>query len=164
MKQHSYHVATRWTGNDGPGTRSYASYRRDHELSVTGKPQIPASSDPSFRGDPTRYNPEELLVASLSSCHTLWYMHLCAVNKIVVINYTDAAMGTMEEEPNGAGQFVRIELKPTVTITPESDRNRALELHHEAHRFCFIARSINFPVEVVAEIFESSSLPGPAPQ
>jgi len=158
VKEHVYNVTTQWTGNDGAGTRSYTSYRRDHELSVAGKPTIPASSDPNFRGDRTRYNPEELLVASVSSCHMLWYLHLCAVNKVVVMNYTDAAVGTMEEEADGAGQFVRIVLKPTVTIRAESDRQRALDLHHEAHRFCFIARSVNFPVEVAAEIVESPAV------
>ena len=164
MKQHVYNLTTQWTGNDGPGTRSYASYRRDHELSAAGKPAIPASSDPNFRGDRNRYNPEELLVASVSSCHMLWYLHLCAVNKVVVLNYTDAAIGTMEEEADGTGQFVRIVLKPAVTITAGSDRDRALELHHEAHRFCFIARSVNFPVEVAAEIVESASVLDQAPQ
>jgi organic hydroperoxide reductase OsmC/OhrA len=164
VKQHVYNVTTQWTGNDGPGTRSYAAYRRDHELSVAGKPTIPASSDPAFRGDRTRYNPEELLVASVSSCHMLWYLHLCVVNKVVVLNYSDAALGTMEEEADGAGQFARIVLKPTVTITPESDGVRARELHHEAHRFCFIARSVNFPVEVAAEIVESAAVVAQAPQ
>ena len=147
MKHHTYQVQVDWTGNDGEGTKSYKSYRRDHTVVASGKPQIPASSDPSFRGDASRYNPEELLVASLSSCHMLWYLHLCAVNKVVVLEYRDAATGTMRENEDGSGMFERVELKPVVTISADSDRAKALALHTDAHHYCFIANSVNFPVE-----------------
>src|SRR5579871_2928874 len=147
MKQHTYSVQLEWTGNDGEGTSSYKSYRRDHSILSEGKPAIPASSDPSFRGDRTRYNPEELLVASLSSCHMLWYLHLCAVNEIVVREYRDDATGTMQQHEDGTGEFVRVVLRPVATIA-SGDRDRALALHHDAHRFCFIARSVNFAVDV----------------
>ena len=152
MKQHTYKVQIDWTGNDGDGTKTYKSYRRDHTIAAEGKPPIPGSSDPSFRGDPSRYNPEELLVASLSSCHMLWYLHLCAVNHLTVIEYRDAASGVMSENEDGSGEFVRVVLRPKVTIAAGDDRARALELHHEAHKLCFIARSVNFPVEIEAEI------------
>ncbi|HET9100956.1 MAG TPA: OsmC family protein, partial [Acidobacteriaceae bacterium] len=112
------------------------------------KPDIPGSSDPAFRGDRQRYNPEELLVASLSSCHMLWYLHLCAENSIVVVAYEDAPRGTLELADDGSGAFISVELRPTVTITAESDAVRAKELHHQAHRNCFIANSVNFPVRV----------------
>ena len=92
MKQHTYQVTVDWTGNDGSGTKSYASYRRDHTIASPGKPVIGGSSDPSFRGDSSRYNPEELLVASLSACHMLWYLHLCAVNKVIVIDFATTHM------------------------------------------------------------------------
>jgi organic hydroperoxide reductase OsmC/OhrA len=151
-KHHQYAVSIAWTGNDGAGTRSYTSYRRDHEISAPGKPAIRGSSDPAFRGDRARYNPEELLIASLSTCHMLWYLHLCAVNGIVVLGYRDEAGGTLREEADGGGAFVRVVLKPQVTIAPGSDRAKALALHDEAHRLCFIARSVRFPVEVAAEI------------
>ena len=147
MKHHTYQVQIDWTGNDGEGTKSYKSYRRDHTIVASGKPQIPMSSDPSFRGDASRYNPEELLVASLSSCHMLWYLHLCAVNKVVVLEYRDAATGTMQENEDGSGTFERVELKPVVTISADSDRAKALALHADAHHYCFIANSVNFPVE-----------------
>lgn len=146
MKQHTYTVRLDWTGNDGAGTRDYRSYRRDHTLAAAGKPVLPASSDPAFRGDPTRYNPEELLVASLSSCHMLWYLHLCAVNHIVVTAYHDDPVGQMDERPDGSGAFTRVLLRPTVTISADSDAGRAAALHHDAHRYCFIANSVNFPV------------------
>ncbi len=152
MKEHLYEVRVNWTGNDGEGTKTYKSYRRDHLIEVAGKPPIPGSSDPNFRGDPTRYNPEDLLVASLSACHMLWYLHLCSANHVTVLNYQDAALGTMRENADGSGEFVRVLLKPAVTISAESDRTKAIALHDEAHHLCFISRSVNFPVELAPEI------------
>jgi organic hydroperoxide reductase OsmC/OhrA len=152
QKTHTYSIDVRWSAAGGEGTKTYRSYRRDHTISIEGKPQIPASSDPSFRGDRARYNPEELLVASLSSCHMLWYLHLCSVNGVVVLGYRDRAAGTMREEGDGSGQFVGVTLHPEVTVSPDSDHARALALHEDAHRLCFIARSVNFPVEVIPEI------------
>jgi organic hydroperoxide reductase OsmC/OhrA len=148
LKQHTYTCELQWTGNDGQGTKTYSSYRRDHVIQCAGKPVIPASSDPGFRGDKTRYNPEELLVASLSSCHMLWYLHLCAVNKITVLEYRDSAEGIMRENPDGSGEFVSVTLKPQVLIAEEDRKEAATELHHKAHSLCFISRSVNFAVEV----------------
>jgi organic hydroperoxide reductase OsmC/OhrA len=150
VKTHTYGTLVRWSAN-GRGTTSYDAYSRNHTIGASGKPDIGASSDPAFRGDLTRYNPEELLVASLSSCHMLWYLHLCAVNGITVVEYRDAACGTMEEG-GGSGQFVNVDLHPMVTIADAAGREKALALHETAHRLCFIARSVNFPVNVRAEI------------
>ena len=154
MKHHTYEVRVDWTGNDGSGTKSYTSYRRNHSIASAGKAPIPGSSDPSFRGDPSRYNPEELLVASLSACHMLWYLHLCAVNKITVTDYHDTASGVMEEAPDGSGKFILVELRPVVRISPGDDSAKALALHAEAHRYCFIAKSVNFPVELAPAIHD----------
>ena len=156
MKTHRYEITTDWTGNGGTGTATYKGYRRDHTISAAGKPPIPGSSDPNFRGDPARWNPEEMLVASLSTCHMLWYLHLCSVNHITVVAYRDAALGEMEEAPGGNGKFVRVELRPVVTISA-GDRAKALELHEEAHRYCFIANSVNFPVETAGEVMEQQT-------
>ncbi len=148
-RQHRYAVRLDWTGNLGNGTVSYRGYSRDHSLKApgnAGKPAIAASSDPAFRGDPARWNPEELLVAALSSCHQLWYLHLCATAGIVVTAYEDDAEGIMDEEADGAGQFTAVVLRPRVALAPGSDRDRALALHHAAAEKCFIARSVNFPV------------------
>jgi organic hydroperoxide reductase OsmC/OhrA len=153
VRQHTYEICVDWTGNDGDGTKTYKSYRRDHTITSAGKPQIPGSSDPQFRGDATRYNPEELLVASLSTCHMLWYLHFCSVNQVTVLDYHDAASGLMQEADEGSGAFSRVLLKPMVKIAAGGDREKALALHHEAHRFCFIANSVNFPVEVAPQIF-----------
>jgi len=147
VNEHSYATRIAWSADGGEGTASYGSYSRDHTIGVDGKPEIPTSSDPAFRGNRGRYNPEELLVASLSSCHMLWYLHLCSVNEIVVREYRDDATGTMQQHEDGTGEFVRVVLRPVATIA-SGDRDRALALHHDAHRFCFIARSVNFPVDV----------------
>ena len=157
MKQHTYEVRVEWTGNDGEGTKTYKGYRRDHTIVAAGKPEIPGSSDLSFRGDRTRYNPEELFVASLASCHMLWYLHLCTMSHISVLEYRDAGFGVMRENADGSGEFVRVLLKPVVKIAAGNDRAKASELHPEAHRLCFIARSVNFPVEVAPEIQETSA-------
>lgn len=151
-KEHRYNVDLVWTGNTGSGTADYRSYQRGHILHVQGKPEIYASSDPSFRGDPTKYNPEELLVASLSGCHMLWYLHLCAESGIVVVEYTDKAVGLMEETANGGGRFKEVVLNPTVLITDISRSGDALELHARASEKCFIANSVNFPVHHRPEI------------
>ena len=156
MKQHVYEVRVDWTGNDGEGTKTYKGYRRDHAIACEGKPQIQGPSDPTFRGNRSRYNPEELLVASLSACHMLWYLHLCSVNSVTVLDYQDSASGLLEKDNDGSGEFVRVTLKPTVRVSPGDDRHRALTLHNEAHRFCFIARSVKFPVEIVPAVNEAT--------
>jgi organic hydroperoxide reductase OsmC/OhrA len=145
-KIHHYPVQLTWTGNNGQGTLNYRAYERSYEIIIAGKPPIPGSSDPAFRGDNTKYNPEELLVASLSSCHMLWYLHLCAEAAITVTQYLDQATGTMIETQDGSGRFSEVVLNPRVTLTAESDAYRARQLHEQAHQHCFIANSMNFPV------------------
>ncbi len=147
MTRHTYSARIEWTGNDGAGTQTYRGYRRDHTIACSGKPIILGSSDQAFRGDPSRHSPEDLLVASLSSCHMLWYLHLCSANQINVLAYHDDAIGLMDETADGSGAFVRVTLHPAVQISAESDSVKALALHAEAHRFCFIAKSVNFPVD-----------------
>ncbi|MGC1966798.1 MAG: OsmC family protein, partial [Candidatus Acidiferrales bacterium] len=129
-KIHHYAVTVKWMGNTGTGTSGYKNYERRHEILGEGaKPPIPGSSDPTFRGDATRWNPEELLVASLSACHKLWYLHLCATAGVVVVEYIDHAEGFMEETPDGSGRFVRAILRPEVTLAASSDTAKARELH-----------------------------------
>ena len=147
-ENHHYTTTIEWTGNRGGGTAAYRAYSRDHVIRIPGKPDIPGSSDPHFLGDPARHNPEEMLVASLSACHMLWYLHLSAEAGIVVMAYNDAAEGAMAVEADGAGQFVRVILHPEVILAPGADIERARALHHWAHERCFIARSVNFPVTV----------------
>ena len=146
-RRHCYTVTVTWTGNKGTGTSGYRDYLRSYEISAAGKPNIAGSSDAAFRGDRACWSPEDLLVASLSSCHELWYLHLCAEAGVVVEAYVDEAAGVMEETADGGGQFVEVVLRPRVRLAPGSDRDKAQSLHHEAHAKCFIARSVNFPVK-----------------
>ena len=146
MKEHHYKTTITWTGNRGQGTASYTAYDRNHTIASVNKPVIPASSDPSFRGDPSRYNPEELLVASLSACHMLWYLHLCSTIGVVIVEYVDDATGTMEETANGGGHFTEVTLHPIITVTSREMIAKADAQHEKANELCFIANSCNFPV------------------
>ncbi|MGV1917396.1 OsmC family protein [uncultured Agrobacterium sp.] len=149
MVEHNHHytVKVTWTGNRGAGTSGYREYDRDHVISAEGKPDIVGSSDPAFRGDPKRWNPEELLLASISACHKLWYLHFCAVSGVVVSDYVDEPEATMVLKKDGAGNFTEAVLKPVVTLA-KGDPQTAQELHAEAHDKCFIAASVNFPIRV----------------
>lgn len=147
-RRHHYRIVTRWTGNLGSGTSAYTAYSRAHELSGTAKTAvIPGSSDPLFRGDPARYNPEELLLGALSACHMLWVLHLCADAGITVTEYEDEPVGEMLEHADGSGEFTRVLLRPRVIIREAERIADAVALHASAHSVCALARSMNFPVE-----------------
>lgn len=143
--KHAYAVEVSWTGNTGSGTADYRSYRRTCSVSAAGKPSIAGSADPHFRGDADRWNPEELLVAALSQCHLLAFLHEAAVGGVVVVDYTDAATGTMVSAGNG-GRMTEVVLHPVVTVAAPEMAERCAELHERAHENCFIANSVNFPV------------------
>jgi len=148
MKNHKYKIKVEWTGNEGNGTLNYKSYNRNHKISSEGKyDEINGSSDPSFLGDKSKYNPEDLFISSVSACHMLWYLHLCSVNKIVVTEYIDNASGIMKETENGSGKFTEVTLNPTVKITNVELIEKANELHFEANKMCFIANSCNFEIK-----------------
>ena len=146
MTAQVYRAKLIWTGNRGEGTSGYKAYARDYDVACEGKAMIEGSSDPNYFGDATRHNPEDMLLAALSACHMLWYLHLCAVNRIVVTDYEDRAEGVMETSPDGSGQFTNVTLRPLVTIAAGSDAARAEQLHARAGALCNIARSVNFPV------------------
>lgn len=147
MKKHTYTASLIWTGNSGQGTSGYQAYKRDYTIRVDGKPEIKGSSDPSFRGDKSRYNPEELFIASLSSCHMLWYLHLCSVNGITVVDYKDQANGEMIEGEDGAGHFKAVTLHPAIVILESDKKKLAANLHKKANKMCFIANSCNFEIK-----------------
>jgi len=155
---HHYPVRITWTGDRGDGTSGYRAYSRDHVIEAAGKPPVEGSSDPAFRGDPARWTPEDMFVAALSSCHMLWYLHLCADAGIVVHGYVDDASGEMVENAEDGGRFVRVELRPRVMLAPAADSARALALHEAAHRRCFIANSVCCEVTVrpVLEPYQGS--------
>lgn len=146
---HEYAVTVTWTGNRGSGTTGYGEYNRSFELEAEGKHGIAGSSDPAFRGDDGRWNPEQLLIGSLSACHKLWFLHLAAVAGVVVTAYVDRAEGTMRTSPGAqTGRFERVVLRPEVTVSGAFDAANLQALHEDAHRRCFIANSVNFPVLV----------------
>ena len=154
---HHYRITNRWTGNLGSGTSSYTAYSRDYELMAAEKhAAIPGSSDPVFRGDPARYNPEELLVGALSACHMLWVLHLCADAGITITGYSDEAEGDMMESEDGSGRFTRVVLRPRMTISDAARIPDAAHIHERTHRFCALAQSMNFPVDCVPEITVAS--------
>lgn len=148
-RHHHYYSDLQWRGNRGSGTSGYRSYDRDHRIVVAGKAEILGSSDPAFRGDKTKHTPEELLLSSLSACHMLWYLHLCADAGIIVTDYTDHASGTMVETENGGGHFTEVTLHPVVTVSLGSMIEGANALHKKANELCFIASSVNFPIHHV---------------
>ncbi len=145
--QHQYQATIQWTGNKGTGTDSYRSYEREHTIHISDKVAIVGSSDPAFRGDKTKHNPEDLFLSSLASCHMLWYLHLCSEAGIIVVDYIDHATGIMTETSNGGGKFTEVTLHPIVTVTELSMVNEANKLHEKANELCFIANSVNFPVK-----------------
>lgn len=151
-RRHHYRANVSWQGNRGNGTAEYRGYSRDHDISVEGKPVLSGSSDVAFHGDRSRYSPEDLLVASLSGCHMLWYLHLCAVNDVTVVEYNDEAEGEMLENEDGSGQFEQVTLYPRVVVAEPSMKEKAASLHAEANKMCFIARSMNFPVRHRPEV------------
>ena len=143
---HDFEARVVWTGNRGEGTSHYRAYDRSWEVRTPGKPPIACSNDPRLGGDPTLHNPEDMLIAALSACHMLWYLHLASEAGIKVLAYEDDPVGHGESEPSGAGRFTGATLRPRVTVAAGTDLKRAEQVHHEIGKVCFIARSVNFPV------------------
>ncbi|WP_404285390.1 OsmC family protein [Glutamicibacter arilaitensis] len=153
LSQHSYQVAIEWTGNRGAGTNSYRGYGREHIIRADGLPDIAGTADPTFHGSPDRWNPEQLLLAALSQCHMLSYLHVAVTHGVVVTSYQDQASGTLRLNRDNSGEFTEVTLRPQIQLADESQRELADSLHQQANKVCFIARSVNFPVlhEPVAE-------------
>jgi organic hydroperoxide reductase OsmC/OhrA len=146
LDEHRYALTVRWTGNLGAGTSSYRGYSRDHDIEIPGLPVLRGSADPTFHGDRQRYNPEQLLLAALSQCHMLSFLHVAVKHGVVVTGYEDRAEGLMRTNRDGSGQFEAVTLKPRVTVAETAAPALLEELHAEANKVCFIARSVNFPV------------------
>jgi organic hydroperoxide reductase OsmC/OhrA len=160
-RRHTYDCVVTWTGNRGTGTSSYRGYDRAHDVTGDARATILGSADPAFHGDPARWNPEQLLVASLSQCHMLWYLHLAAKAGVVVTGYADRATGTMVEESDGSGQFAEVVLRPAVIVSQPAMVEPARQLHERAAVMCFIARSVNFPVRHEPSVVASAGDAGP---
>ncbi|NYF27921.1 MULTISPECIES: OsmC family protein [unclassified Microbacterium] len=152
LGEHRYALTSTWTGNTGAGTTGYRDYRRDVTIEIEGKPDLLASADKPFRGDASRWNPEDLLLASLSECHLLSYLHACVTAGVVVVSYRDRATGMMREDGAGGGSFVEVMLHPEVVVAEESMIEAAERAHTQANEWCFIANSMNFPVRHEARV------------
>ena len=146
LGEHHYSLTVQWTGNLGEGTSSYRGYSRDHDVLIPGLPVLPGSADPTFHGDRSRYNPEQLLLAALAQCHMLSFLHVAVRHGVVVTDYRDEATGLMRLNRDGSGQFESVTLHPRVTLADPAHAGLAGQMHHEANQVCFIARSVNFPV------------------
>jgi organic hydroperoxide reductase OsmC/OhrA len=146
LDEHRYALTVRWTGNLGAGTATYRGYSRDHDVEIPGLPVLRGSADPAFHGDRNRYNPEQLLLAALSQCHMLSFLHVAVKHGLVVTAYEDHASGLLRTNRDGSGQFESVTLKPRVTVADPAAAELLEELHTEANKLCFIARSVNFPV------------------
>jgi len=153
-KEHEYTAEIIWTGDRGAGTEAYDAYDRTWSIETAGKPVIHCSNDPLLGGDPMLPNPEDLLLSALAACHMLWYLHLASRAGIVVRAYSDAPVGVGETAPNGAGRFLRATLRPRIEVAAGTDLERADAIHHDIHQYCFIARSVNFPVSYEATYAE----------
>lgn len=144
--EHRYTLTVTWTGNTGEGTSTYRGYKRTHVVTANGPPELLGSADPTFHGDRERWNPEQLLVASLAQCHMLSYLHVCVAGAVVVTRYVDRATGSMRTEGDGSGRFTEVVLHPEVTVADDTMVEAATKAHRRAHDLCFIANSVNFPV------------------
>jgi len=149
VKEHYYNLITQWTGNKGAGTKDYRAYTRGYRISSAGKDDILASADPAFLGDSSKYNPEEFLLAAISSCHMLWFLHLCADSGVIVVDYVDNANATMIESSAGGGQFKEVILNPIISVSEASMISKLDTIHELAHKKCFISNSVNFPVTFI---------------
>ncbi|HAY43786.1 MAG TPA: peroxiredoxin [Micrococcaceae bacterium] len=146
LSQHNYQIAIEWTGNRGTGTDTYRGYGREHIIRADGLPDIAGTADPTFHGDKDRWNPEQLLLAALSQCHMLSYLHVAVTHGVVITGYQDQASGTLRLNRDNSGEFTQVVLRPQVSLADDSQRELADSLHEQANRVCFIARSVNFPV------------------
>ena len=155
--EHTYKATTIWTGASKGATTSYDAYSREYIVAIDGKLCIVGSADPTFRGNPALHNPEDLLVSSLSACHMLSYLALCARAGIRVISYVDEVTGKMASD-QGKVRFTEVNLHPRVTIEPGDNLEKARALHRDAHEICFIANSVAFPVRNDAFVVHATDI------
>lgn len=162
-REHRYALRTTWTGDRGTGTSGYRDYDRSVTIEIDGKPALAASADKPFRGDPARWNPEDLLLAALSECHLLSYLHACVQAGVVVVGYRDEATGVMVEDGRNGGAFREVVLRPHVIVAEAAMTDAATAAHAQAHEWCFLANSVNFPVRHEPTVTVASAFRGGGP-
>jgi len=144
--KHIFKAALNWTSNQKQEEKTSRKYAKSHKITIEGKPVLDVSAAKAFKGDPELYNPEDLLLSSLVSCHMMSYLYVCSQNGIEVLEYSDNAEATLEVSQDGSGRFTEVRLNPKVKIANADKIQEALELHTKANQLCFIANSCNFPV------------------
>ncbi|MBU2927368.1 OsmC family protein [Winogradskyella psychrotolerans] len=143
--KHTFKSQVNWTINEGGSTTNPRTFSRNHNVTIANKvADLQVSAAKPFRGDDSLFNPEDLLLSALTSCHMMSYLYVCAQHHIEVLSYTDASEGDLEVKANGSGSFTTVRLQPRVTIKDESQKDLALRLHTKANELCFIANSCNF--------------------
>jgi organic hydroperoxide reductase OsmC/OhrA len=142
--KHLFKAVLNWTSKKE--VSSLKIYSKNHQVKIEGKPILEVSAAKAFKGDPELYNPEDLLLSSLVSCHMMSYLYVCSQNGIEVLEYSDNAEATLKVNPDGSGRFVEVKLFPKVKISNSDQIELALDLHFKANQLCFIANSCNFPV------------------
>ncbi len=146
VSNHIFKAELKWTSEQNTHQETKKIYSKSHQIKIEGKPALDVSAAKAFKGDPSLYNPEDLLLSSLVSCHMMSYLYVCSQNGIEVLEYTDNAEATLEVFPDGSGRFVAVRLYPKVKISNSDQIGLALDLHFKANQLCFIANSCNFPV------------------
>ena len=145
--KHTFKASLTWRKTDKEINSSKKVYEKSHTISIAGKPQLSISAAKAFKGDPALYNPEDLLLSSLMSCHMMSYLYVCATHNIELVSYADNAVATLETNADGSGKIIEVQLNPQVTLKDKNQQELALSLHQEANKLCFIANSCNFPVK-----------------
>jgi organic hydroperoxide reductase OsmC/OhrA len=144
-----FNVGLTWLSQNKNFT--YNEYSREYTIHAEGKPELIGTAAPEYKGSHEHYNPEDMLIASLSACHMLSYLALAANSKIQVLSYQDQAEGSLIKDGMSM-KFNEVILKPHVVISQDSDQEKALSLHDKAHHICFIANSVNFSVLIQPQI------------
>jgi len=151
---HTFKAKVNWLLNEGENTQNPRTFSRNHNVFIDKKlTSLDVSAAKMFRGDEALYNPEDLLLSALASCHMMSYLYVCSLHHIEVLSYTDCAEGDLEVDASGRGSFKMVRLKPIVTIKDVSKKELALSLHNKANSLCFIANSCNFPIAHVATVW-----------
>ncbi|PXY45043.1 OsmC family protein [Flavobacterium hydrophilum] len=144
--KHIFKAAINWNSKQNQEQSERKFYSKSHKILIEGKPVLNVSAAKAFKGDPELYNPEDLLLSSLVSCHMMSYLYVCSQNGIEVLEYSDHAEAILEVASDGSGRFTEVRLHPNVVIANADKVQEALDLHTKANQLCFIANSCNFPV------------------
>ena len=144
--KHLFKATLNWTSQQNQNKLSERYYSKTHQIKIEGKPVLDISAAKAFKGNPSLYNPEDLLLSSLVSCHMMSYLYVCSQNGIEILEYSDHAEAILEVSPDGSGRFVEVKLFPKVKISNSDQIELALQLHQKANQLCFIANSCNFSV------------------